>query len=289
MLRDDLAIVQTLDFITPVVDDPFIFGQIAAANSLSDLFAMGAKPLNALNIVGFDSCHFSGEILADILAGGKDKLDECGTMLVGGHSIETPEMYYGLSATGIVDPNSFWSNNTAKVGDKLILTKPLGSGIISTSIKASLANLDEIKECVENMRMLNFYVIKALDGLSVNACTDITGFGLLGHMSEMLNENISFKIYSKNVPILKSADKFKAIGMIPAGAYNNIEFVKNFTTQIPDIIFCDPQTSGGLLIAISEDDALKALANLQNAGYESARIIGEVVENLSKDRITFVD
>lgn len=286
-LTDDIAIVQTLDFITPVVDDPFLFGQIAAANSLSDIFAMGAKPLNALNIVGFDSCHFSSEILAEILAGGKSKVIECGAEIVGGHSIETPEMYYGLSVTGKVHPDKFWSNNTSKIGDLLILTKPLGMGILSTAIKGDMLNLDEIKEAIFYMTQLNFYVLAALKGLKVNACTDVTGFGLLGHASEMLNDEISISFYKDKIPILNEAIKCANLGLIPGGAYRNLEFIKKFTNTKPDIVLCDPQTSGGLLIAVCKKDAQIALTNLKNAGYENSQIIGETVPKKEFDIYIF--
>lgn len=282
-ISPDIALVQTLDFITPVVDDPFIFGKIAAANSLSDIFAMGGSVINALNIVGFDSCHFGSEVLSEILAGGKSKVVECGGEVVGGHSIETPEMYYGLSVTGKVHPKKFWSNNTPKIGDLLILTKPLGMGILSTAIKGDMLNLDGIKEAIFYMSQLNFYAINALKNLKVHACTDITGFGLLGHASEMINDEISIKFDKDKIPILNSAIKCANLGLIPGGAYRNLEFIKKFTDKTPDIMLCDPQTSGGLLVAIDEKDALKALKNLQNSGYENSQIIGEIISKKEFD------
>ncbi|CZE45727.1 selenide%2C water dikinase [Campylobacter geochelonis] len=277
-ISDDLALVQTLDFITPVVDDPFVFGQIAAANSLSDIFAMGAKPLNALNIVGFDSCHFSDEILAEILAGGKSKISECGAQLVGGHSIQTPEMYYGLSVTGVVNPTKFWANNTAKVGDLLILTKPLGTGILSTAIKADFLSLDEVKEAAFYMSQLNFYALSALCDVQVHACTDITGFGFLGHSLEMIRDDIGFEIQTMSLPIIKSVQKCLDMGLIPAGSYRNQEFIKPNLNTLPDILLCDAQTSGGLLVAISEKEVNLALKRLKEAGYESAAIVGKVCQ-----------
>ncbi|ANE35387.1 selenophosphate synthetase [Campylobacter iguaniorum] len=276
MLSKDLALVQTLDFITPVVDDPFLFGQIAAANSLSDVFAMGANALSAMNIVGFDKCNFSQEILHEIMAGGKSKIKECGAILVGGHSIETKENIYGLSVTGSVHPDKFWSNNTAKVGDLLILTKPLGSGVMSTAIKGDMASLSQIKEAVSIMSQLNFYAIKACDGLEINAATDVTGFGFLGHLSEMLNERVSFEIYENVVPILKSAKDLASQGIIPEGSYKNAEFTKNLCNKEANILLSDAQTSGGLILSVPDKDAYKALANLKNAGYERAEIIGTV-------------
>lgn len=277
-ISSDTALAQTLDFITPVVNDPFIFGQIAAANSLSDVFAMGAKVITALNIIGFDSCHFGNEIMSEILKGGKSKVKECGGIITGGHTIETPEMYYGLSVTGLVNPTKFWSNNTAKVGDVLILTKPLGSGVASTAIKGDFANIAQIKEAVFYMSQLNFYAVEALKDLSVHAATDITGFGLLGHASEMLNSQISLKFDSLKIPFMSFATKFRDLGLIPAGGYRNLEFVSQFLNKKPDILLTDPQTSGGLLVAVLEKDAPKALKNLQNLGYEKAAIIGEVIQ-----------
>lgn len=269
--------MQTLDFITPVVNDPFIYGQIAAANSLSDAFAMGAKVITALNILGFDSCHFGDEIMREILRGGKSKVEECGGIITGGHTIQTPEMYYGLSVTGVVNPNKFWANNTAKAGDMLILTKPLGSGVASTAIKGDFAKISDIKEAIFHMSQLNFYAVEALSDLSVHAVTDITGFGLLGHASEMLNSQISLKFDTSKIPFMSFATKFRDLGLIPAGGYRNLDFTTKFLNKKPDILLTDPQTSGGLLVAVGEQDAKKALKNLQNLGYEKASIIGEVI------------
>ncbi len=276
-ISDDLALVQTLDFITPLVDDPFIFGQIAAANSLSDVFAMGGEVINALNIVGFDDCHFSNEILREILRGGKDKIKECGGALVGGHTISTPEIYYGLSVTGRVNPRKFWSNNTAREGDLLILTKPLGTGIIATAIKAKFLKFEEFRDAIESMILLNFYAVGALAGLKIHAATDVTGFGLLGHALEMINESVSFKIYPSKILLLKSVLRCLDEGLIPAGSYKNLKFIAPGVDSEPDITLCDAQTSGGLLLAVAEKDAARALANLKNAGYANSAIIGEVV------------
>ena len=273
-ITDDIALVQTLDFITPVVDDPFIFGQIAAANSLSDVFAMGGRVLNALNIVGFDSCNLSGEILGEILRGGRDKVAECGGVIVGGHTIETQQMYYGLSVTGVVSPNSFWSNNSAREGDVLILTKPLGTGVLSTAIKADLLNSVQIKQAVETMRQLNFYAVDALKGINVTAATDVTGFGFLGHLSEMLNDKISFEIYAGNVPVIAVAREFADMGIIPEGSYKNREFASKFVHGEADILLYDAQTSGGLLLAVPQSEANSALSRLKDAGYENSAVVG---------------
>ena len=273
-ITNDIALVQTLDFITPVVDDPFIFGQIAAANSLSDVFAMGGRVLNALNIVGFDSCNLSGEILGEILHGGRDKVAECGGVIVGGHTIETQQMYYGLSVTGVVSPSRFWSNNSAREGDALILTKPLGTGVLSTAIKADLLNSAQIKQAVETMRQLNFYAVDALKGINVMAATDVTGFGFLGHLSEMLNDKISFEIYAGNVPVIAVAREFADMGIIPEGSYKNREFASKFVRVEADILLYDAQTSGGLLLAVPQSEANSALSRLKDAGYENSAVGG---------------
>ena len=273
-ITNDIALVQTLDFITPVVDDPFIFGQIAAANSLSDVFAMGGRVLNALNIVGFDSCNLSGEILGEILHGGRDKVAECGGVIVGGHTIETQQMYYGLSVTGVVSPSRFWSNNSAREGDALILTKPLGTGVLSTAIKADLLNLTQIEQAVETMRQLNFYAVDALKGINVTAATDVTGFGFLGHLSEMLNDKISFEIYAGNVPVIAVAREFADMGIIPEGSYKNREFASKFVSVEADILLYDAQTSGGLLLTVPQSEANSALSRLKDAGYENSAVVG---------------
>lgn len=280
-LTDDLALVQTLDFITPVVDDPYLYGQIAAANSLSDVFAMGAQVINALNIVGFDSCNLDSEILSQIMQGGLSKVRECGGVIVGGHSIATPEMYYGLSVTGQVHPKKFWANYTSKVGDTLILTKPLGMGALSTAIKADMLNLEQIKEAARYMSQLNFYAVGAMEGIRVNAATDVTGFGFLGHLSEMGRDDISFEIFTRDVPILASAREVAAIGLLPEGSYKNREFCAKFLNMDAndaDILLFDAQTSGGLLLAVDANDAKNALKRLKEAGYEMTSVVGTVNE-----------
>ena len=280
-MTDDLALVQTLDFITPVVDDPYLYGQIAAANSLSDVFAMGAQVINALNIVGFDSCNLDSEILSQIMQGGLSKVRECGGVIVGGHSIATPEMYYGLSVTGQVHPKKFWANYTSKVGDTLILTKPLGMGALSTAIKADMLNLEQIKEAAGYMSQLNFYAVGAMEGIRVNAATDVTGFGFLGHLSEMGRDDISFEIFTGDVPVLASAREVASIGLLPAGSYKNLEFCAKFLNidaNDADILLFDAQTSGGLLLAVDADDTQKALKRLKEAGYEMTSVVGTVNE-----------
>ncbi|OPA74412.1 selenide, water dikinase SelD [Campylobacter pinnipediorum subsp. pinnipediorum] len=282
LINDELALVQTLDFITPVVDDPFLYGQIAAANSLSDIFAMGARVTNALNIVGFDSCNFDTGVLDEIMQGGLDKVKECGGVIVGGHSVQTTEMYYGLSVLGVCHPLKFWANNTAKIGDVLILTKPLGTGVLSTCIKADMLNESQIKEAVDVMSRLNYYAVDAMCDISVNACTDVTGFGFLGHLSEMGRDDISFEIFEKEVPVIQSAKDMADMGFVPAGSYKNRDFCSKFVNKDVDILFFDAQTSGGLILAVSEKDCKKALQRLIDCGYEDSRIIGVVKQRKNR-------
>ena len=238
------------------------------------------------------------EILAEILAGGANKVAECGGVVVGGHTIETQQMYYGLSVTGRVSPYKFWSNNTACEGDILILTKPLGTGILSTAIKADLLSINEIKIAVEVMRQLNFMAVEAMSGIIVSAATDVTGFGFFGHLSEMLNHNISFEIFANEIPVLSAAIEMATLGIIPQGSYKNRDFAAkfvdfgnlssaNFDNKIKDsvtkfngdeILLFDAQTSGGLLIAVNENDANLTLQRLRNAGYESSAIVGMAVK-----------
>lgn len=272
------ALVQTLDFISPVVDDAFIFGQIAAANALSDVFAMGAEVLSAMNILCCDKLHFKNEIFAAILEGGASKIAECGAVLAGGHSVSSSELFYGLSVTGVVHPKKFWANNTAKPGDILILTKPLGSGVLSTALKNGALGNKERNEMISQMCFLNKYAADALKGFKVHACTDITGFGLLGHMSEMLNEKIAIRLFSADVPLMNGAKKAAKMGFISGGTQNNKDTFSKNVDGDADILFYDAQTSGGLLIAVAQKDAKKALNALNDAGYKYACMIAEVVE-----------
>ncbi len=281
-VNEELALIQTLDFFTPVVDDPYTFGQIAAANSLSDIYAMGGEPKLALNIVCFPDC-LSPDILGEILKGGHDKVLESGAILVGGHSVSDDEPKYGLSVTGFVHPDKVLTNSNAKVGDVLVLTKPLGLGIINTAIKGDMADEKSYNEAVKVMMTLNKYGKKAIDEAGgVNSVTDITGFGLLGHALEMaMGSNVTIKINSKDVPIIKGAVEYANLGLIPAGAYSNRNYIGDrvyFKDDIPkyleDILY-DPQTSGGLLISISKDKVDSLLTALENSPTEYG-IIGEV-------------
>jgi selenide,water dikinase len=283
-LSEDLAIIQTVDFFTPIVDDPYWFGQIAAANAISDVYAMGGKPLTAMNLVCFPIKTMDIEILKDILRGGLDKLKEAETTLVGGHSIEDNEIKYGLSMTGIIHPNKILTNSGAKVGDALVLTKPLGTGIINTAIKGGMANDKVIAKVSESMAALNKNASLAMQEVGVSACTDITGFGLLGHLSEMVRGNgFGMIVYAGKVSYFPEAKEFAGMGMVPGGTYRNKDFFSQwirFDSTVPqylqDILF-DPQTSGGLLISVPRGKADSLLIQLREKNVHEAVIIGEVV------------
>jgi selenide,water dikinase len=284
-LTDDLAIVQTVDFFTPIVDDPYTFGQIAVANALSDVYAMGGKPLTALNIVCFPSKTLDISVLRDILRGGIDKMREAGVVLVGGHSVDDPELKYGLSVTGTVHPNRVLTKGGARPGDKLLLTKPIGTGIISTAVKGGMASDQVIKAVAQSMAALNKTASEVMLQVGVNACTDITGFGLLGHACEMIQDShIGLRIHSASVPIFPETIEFANMGMIPGGTYRNKEFRSKMVDSagigdvMLDILF-DPQTSGGLFVSVSADKASLLLARLKEAGVTDAAIVGEVVSH----------
>ena len=283
-LNEELALVQTIDFITPVVDDPYLFGQIAAANSLSDVWAMGGKVVSVLNMVAYDNCHLTLEHLKEILNGGADKVKEAGGVVLGGHTIEDQEMKYGMCVTGTIHPDLFVRNNTSMVGDLLILTKPLGIGVITTSIKGEMADEETIKTVAEQMVFLNKYASELAMEHGVHAMTDVTGFGLFGHLNEMTNDDTSIILYDHEIPIMKAAHQLAALGMFPAGAYNNETYYEEQCKIEIDIIdsdrmlYFDPQTSGGLLISLPEKKAVILLKELHEKGIEQARIIGEVIK-----------
>ncbi len=283
-LTDELAIVQTLDFFTPIVDDPYAFGQIAVANALSDVYAMGGQPLTAMNIVCFPQKTMAMSILTEILQGGLDKMREAGVLLVGGHSVEDEELKYGISVTGTIHPARVVLNNGARAGDRLILTKPLGTGIISTAIKGNMADEEAAARIIKSMSTLNQRASELMQANGVNACTDVTGFGLLGHAAEMVEgTNVGMVIDSTAVPVFPEAKELAEMGMIPGGLHRNRDFRKDMVDVeqgIPqyllDILF-DPQTSGGLLIAVPEEKASRLLERLHEEGVTEAAIIGEVV------------
>lgn len=290
-LTDELAAIQTLDFFTPVVDDPYTFGQIAAANSLSDVYAMGGKPSVALNIVCFPNC-LNIEILGEILRGGADKVMESGAVVIGGHSVSDDEPKYGLSVMGLVHPDKILKNYGAKPGEILILTKPLGTGIVNTAIKADLASKKAYDTAVKVMSTLNKYAGEIIASHKVSACTDVTGFGIMGHCYEMAEgSDVTLKLYANKLPYIEEAKEYAEMGLIPAGAYNNRNYlegkyeIKRKPSWIDDLLF-DPQTSGGLLVSCSVEEGEKLIKELNNLEIKSS-IIGEVKE--FKDKYIIVE
>lgn len=283
-LTDELAMVQTVDFFTPIVDDPYSFGQVAAANAISDIYAMGGKPLTALNIVAFPITTLDKQVLSDILRGAGDKLKEAGVTLVGGHSIDDKEPKFGLAVTGIVHPDKVRTNAGAKPGDALILTKPIGVGILTSSIKKDLLSEEEISRVTSVMAGLNKTAAEVMDRYDVHACTDVTGFGLMGHTLEMAKGSGTGIIIVKNdVPVLPRVREMAEAGVIPGGSKNNHTHVSG-SVQFPEamddidrLILCDAVTSGGLLIALDHKEALNLLQELQEAGVE-AGMIGRVTD-----------
>ncbi len=278
-LTEDMAVIQTLDFFTPVVDDPYTFGQIAAANSLSDIYAMGGKPTVALNIVCFPSC-LPIDVLGEILKGGADKVIESGAVVIGGHSVDDEEPKYGLSVMGIVHPDKILKNHGTEPGDILIITKPLGTGIISTAIKGEIASTEAYNKAVKVMTTLNKYAGEIVAKYKLSACTDITGFGLMGHAYEMASaSNVTLKLYKDRIPYLQEAKEYAELGLVPEGSYNNRNYLngKYEFNKVPlwmeDILF-DPQTSGGLLITCKKDIAEIIMKELNGLELASA-VIGE--------------
>lgn len=286
-ISEEVALIQTLDFFTPVTEDPYTYGKIAAANSLSDVYAMGGKVLTALNIVCFPE-KLDPKILGEILRGGAEKVMESGGILSGGHSVNDENPKYGLSVTGVVHPDKVIANNTCKIGDKLILTKPLGIGIVTTAHNVGEANDRSYQEAIKIMETLNKYSAEKMSKYEVNGCTDVTGFGFLGHLSEMLNDNISINIESKQVLYIKEAKEYAEEFLITSAGQKNRKYLEgkvylnNIEFAMEEILF-DPQTSGGLLISVSENDANLLLEDLKELDIEST-IVGEVVEK-SKHKI----
>lgn len=285
-LSNELALVQTVDFFTPIVDNPYDFGQIAAANALSDIYAMGGKPLTVLNIVAFPISTLDKQVLADILRGAADKVSEAGATLVGGHSIDDKEPKFGLSVTGLVHPDRVRTNAGAKPGDKLILTKPIGIGILTTAVKKGKLSEGEIKRMTSVMAALNKKAAEIMEPHSVNACTDVTGFGLIGHSLEMAKgSGVGLVIRHKQVPKLPRIRELAEDGFVPGGTKNNYNHVNNdvdFTDELDQIdrwILCDAVTSGGLLISVEAEDSVLLLNQLREAGVE-ANLIGEITSEM---------
>ena len=284
-LTDDIALVQTVDFFTPIVDDPFVFGQIAAANALSDVYAMGATPITAMNIVTFPSDTMTLDVLREILKGGLDKTNEAGCPLVGGHTVKAPELKYGLSVTGTVHPDRVWTNLGAKAGDAIILTKSLGTGIVSTALKGNLVHAETADLVAESMATLNRIPAEVARGFEVHACTDVTGFGLIGHAVEMLGgTGLGIEFNSGALPIFPNVDAYCDMGLLPGGLTRNRNYVScrldiaaDLPMYIADVV-CDPQTSGGLLFAVPETEAPGLMDALRKKGVSPATIGRFVVD-----------
>lgn len=275
--------IQSVDFITPVVDDPYTYGEIAAANSLSDLFAQGCEALSALNLLMWDKCNVDEESVKEILSGGFSKINEAKAVLLGGHSIIDCEQKYGLSVSGVVKDGVFWRNNTPSINDDLILTKPLGSGIIITGLKNGKLNLSAHSDCINSMRTLNLKSMRIAKKYKISACTDITGYGFIGHLLEMLNGNKPLKaeLDLNSFEFFDGVKKALSEGIFPGGSAINLKATKDFVCFDEDnlkakILF-DAQTSGGLLFAIDKKQSLKLLEELQGEGIK-ARIVGEILQ-----------
>ncbi|MDK2807434.1 MAG: selenide, water dikinase [Clostridiales bacterium] len=282
-INDTTVAIQTVDFFPPMVDDPYLFGQIAAANALSDIYAMGGTPATAMNLMCFPSC-LEIEVMQHILEGGYSKVMEAGAVIAGGHTIADPTPKYGLCVTGFAHPAEILTNSNAKPGDVLILTKPLGMGILNTAAKAGMLEDAKIKEIGGVMSTLNKYAKEAMSGLPVHSCTDVTGFSLLGHSYEMASgSHVSIEIQTHEVPKIKEALDFAKMGIIPEGMYHNLEYLegkflcKNTLPQNLLDLLLDPQTSGGLLLSLPEKDASEYLARMEQF-HTWTKIIGQVVE-----------
>lgn len=286
-LNDSTAIIQTVDFFPPMVDDPYTFGQIAAANALSDIYAMGGTPAIAMNLLCFPSC-LDPSIMHDILAGGYNKVAEAGAIIAGGHTIADATPKYGLSVSGFAHPDEILTNCSSKTGDLLVLTKPIGIGIMNTASKAGLLSEDKIKEISDIMTTLNKHAKEASSGLKVNSCTDVTGFSLIGHSFEMAKgSNKTIEIFSNDVPVISDAVNYASMGIIPEGMYNNLEYLKDSFKASNDIkqelldVLLDPQTSGGLLLSMPEKDALEYVSRMEEFT-PYCRIVGQTRELSNK-------
>lgn len=291
-LTDSIALIQTVDYFTPIVDDPYMFGQITAANALSDVYAMGGEPKTVLNIVGYPIKKLGAQMLSDILRGAADKVKEAGAITVGGHSIDDQEPKFGLSVTGIVHPDKIWKNIGAKPGDVLVLTKPIGVGIITTGIKRNAVTPKQEQTVTETMAALNKVAAEVLTNFHPHAVTDVTGFGLLGHGSEMARGSIvSFEISLSQVPVLEGALELAKNGVVPGGSKSNHKWLSDdveYDDILPEeqLLLCDAITSGGLLVAISAEEAGYYVDKLLSRGLSNVAIIGKVTEK--KDKLIYV-
>lgn len=287
-LTDEIALIQTLDYFTPIVDDPYMFGQIAAANALSDVYAMGGDPKTVLNIVGYPIKKLGSEILAQILNGAAAKVKEAGAITVGGHSIDDQEPKFGLSVTGIVHPEKVWRNVGAIPGDVLVLTKPIGVGILTTGIKRGAVTVEQEEIVTATMASLNKTAAEALKKYHPHAVTDVTGFGLLGHGSEMARgSEVSLEIHQQKVPVLEGTYELARNGVVPGGSKSNLKWLEgeiDFGTLSTEeqLVLCDAITSGGLLVSLSEDEAIQYVKDLHVKGLTHSAIIGKVHTKMEK-------
>lgn len=282
-LDAERALVATADFFTPIVDEPYDFGRIAAANALSDVYAMGARPLFALNLVAFPRARLGAGILEEIVRGGGEMAREAGVAVIGGHSIDDEEPKYGLCVVGEASPDALVRNSTARAGDRLVLTKPIGTGVVSTAIKRAAAPRTAVTAAVESMAMLNRSAAEAMLRAGAHAATDVTGYGLLGHLREMAwHSRLSARISAAAVPLLPSALELVEQGHVPGGTRRNIADVADVTHWVDDIadplrtLLCDAQTSGGLLIAVAPERLGELLADLEDVGTPAAAAIGQL-------------
>ena len=291
-LDNNTAIIVTVDFFTPITDDPYEFGVIAAANSLSDVYAMGGKPLVALNIVGFPA-ELAVDMLGDVLKGGYDKAAEAGCLIVGGHTVDDAEPKYGLSVVGLIEPGKEVSNANAQPGDVLVLTKPIGTGIITTGCKQGITPDDILKNAVDVMATLNKGAAEAMMRVGINSCTDITGFGLMGHLRGMAKASkVGAVINASDVPILPGVWDLLEQNVVPGGTFRNMNGVEDSMdwddalTDQQRLLMCDAQTSGGLLISVTKDNVEQLLSELEISGVETRVIVGEITaENAGRIRV----
>lgn len=284
-INESTALVQTVDFFTPIVDDPYEFGAIAAANSLSDIYAMGAKPLFALNIVGFPSNRLPMEVLKQILKGASDKAAEAGISILGGHTIDDPEPKFGMVVSGISHPDKIWGNGDAVEGDAIILTKPIGTGILTTALKRGLLNVETKNTVITSMSTLNKYAASIISKYDVHACTDVTGFGLIGHLSELsCASKMDVELFSNKIPLFDQVESLASAGVVPGGSKNNLEYFSKHVVwadkigDIQKLILCDAQTSGGLLFSVPQSLKDQILRELLDSGIENARHIGNCLK-----------
>lgn len=291
-LTDSIALIQTLDYFTPIVDDPYMFGQIAAANALSDVYAMGGVPKTVMNIVGYPIKKLGADMLSEILLGAADKVKEAGAITVGGHSIDDQEPKFGLSVTGIVHPEKVWRNVGAMPGDVLVLTKPIGVGILTTGIKRNAVTQEQEQIVTDTMAMLNKTAAETLFDYHPHAVTDVTGFGLLGHGSEMARgSGVSFEFSFSQVPLLAGSLDLARDGVVPGGSKSNHKWISgdvSYENILPDeqLVLCDAITSGGLLVSLPEEEANKYVDALHTNGLVSASIVGRVT--LKKEKLIYV-